>query len=506
MRFIIETPTRAYLDQYDSSDLDSLRKALSYTNTANAHAAKRHANNVWLRNKNRDAWQKQYDELKASIQNCLLFEENGRYFVRPGSLPYLDIKDDNIINNVNYPVPRKVPWAKMLPFQLHEYQETSWQELLKIKHGSVELCTGAGKSAILLKMCRETGFRAAIIAPSQSIFLELLEKFEYHLGKDKVGALGDGKRRLGKKFTICIADSLCNLKPGTEEYDFFKNLDMICADESHTWGAETLETICHGVFQNVPYRFFFSGTQTRGDGAEKLLESIISKTVNKLTTEDAIKGGFISPHDFTLVDIESSNPNLQSADILEMKRIHLLRNKNIAAFIAKLANSAAMASGKQTLVLVEELAQITMLIPLLNVPFAYAHSEKSAKKLSDIKAHTGIELLKVDRAESVEKFNKNEVKVLIGTSCIATGTNIYPTHQTVNWVGGASEIKTKQGAVGRSVRKSEQNPWAAKCVPKDMAHIFDFNVYDQEALYKQFLDRILYYRESGMPIKRIKIK
>lgn len=506
MQFEIVSPTKAFIHNATPLELESLVKSLSYTNTANQHQLKRHYNNHWLKNKNRIAWEKKLEELKASVHNCLLFPDGEFPYIRPGSLNYLEIPDSSIINKIEYPKPKKVPWAKPLPFSLHEYQEISVEKLIETRHANVELCTGAGKSAIILQICRETGFRAAIIAPSQSIFTELLEKFEYHLGKDKVGAYGDGKKRIGKRFTICIGDSLANLKPGSEEWEFFSGLDMMCVDESHTWGADTLETICHGVLKDIPYRFFMSGTQTRGDGAEKLLQSIIGKTVHTLTTKEAITGGFISDHDFTIVDIESSNPNMQSADVLEMKRLHFLRNRNIAAFTAKLANATALANGQQTLVLVEELSQIAMLIPLLKVPFAYAHSESSKLKLAELEMNSGILLEKVDRAESVEKFNKNEVKVLIGTSCIATGTNIFPMRYTVNWVGGSSEIKTKQGAVGRTVRKSEQNPWSSLCIETPKKTIIDFNVFDQFVLTKQLEDRIISYRDSGTEIRRIKLK
>lgn len=504
MHFEIVSPTKAYVNDATQLEIESLRKALSYVNTAKKHEVKRHYANVWLRNKNRPAWESKLEELQAGVNCCLLYQENDRYFIRPGSISYLDPVP--VTNIVKYPEPKKVPWAKPLPFELHQYQELSVEKLIAIKHGNVELCTGSGKSAILLKICRETGFRAAIVAPSTSIFNELLEKFEYHLGKDKVGAFGDGKKRLGKKFTICIADSLTNLEPNTLEWTFFSTMDMLCADESHTWGAETLETICHGVLANVPYRLFLSGTQTRGDGAEKLLQGIIGPTVHTLTTKEAIEGRFICYHEFNIVDIESSNPNQNSADIIEMKRIHLLRNKNIAAFVAKLGNASALASGKQTLVLVEELQQITMLIPLLKVPYAYAHSEKNPKKLQELRDNTGILLEKVDRADSVDRFNRNEAKILIGTSCISTGTNIYPTHNTVNWVGGSSEIRTKQGAVGRSVRRPEQNPYKDKCLGKDSSQIWDFNVYDIEALQKHLQDRLNYYRDSGTPIRSLKLK
>jgi superfamily II DNA or RNA helicase len=506
MRFKIISPTKAYVIDATPLDIESLTKSLSYINTAFKHQAKRHYDNKWLRNKNKDAWEKKLAELKTRINNCLLFHDGATHWIRPGSLSHLNIPKSLIDNEIIYPTPKKVPWAKPLPFDLYDYQEMSVEKLIQVKHGNVELCTGAGKSAIILQICRETGFRTCIIAPSQSIFNELLEKFEHHLGKDKVGAYGDGKKKIGKRFTVCIGDSLANLKPGTEEWNFFAGMDMMIVDESHTWGADTLEDICHGVLQSVPYRMFMSGTQTRGDGAERLLQSIIGQTVHTLTTKEAIAGGYICDHDFTIVDIESSNPNQQSGDILEMKRIHFLRNRNIAAFIAKLANASAMANNHQTLILVEELSQIAMLIPLLKVPYAYAHSESSKVKLAELELTSKILLEKVDRADSVEKFNKSEAKVLIGTSCIATGTNIFPTHNCVNWVGGSSEIKTKQGAVGRAVRKGESNPWAKNCAPKAKSRIWDFNVHDQFVLGKMLADRVLCYRDSGTEIKRIKLK
>jgi hypothetical protein len=149
--------------------------------------------------------------------------------------------------------------------------------------------------------------------------------------------------------------------------------------------------------------------------------------------------------------------------------------------------------------LVEELEQIAMLLPLLKVPAAIAHSEKKADRLMEL----GIS--KVDPSESVEKFNKAEALVLIGTSCIATGTNIYPCQNTINWAGGASEIRTKQGAVGRSVRLHSQNPWKDKCVFKDKATIWDFDVRDCYVLKRHLEERLKYYGKSGSEIKFIKL-
>lgn len=496
MHISVSSPSRAYISGHTMEDLHYLAKALSYVNTAAKHLLKRHYANHWFKAKDPQGWEFRAEELKKEVNKTLVFKEDGKYFIRPGSLSYLNLPNTTVENTIKYPKPKKIAWANPLPFDLHYYQEASAEELIKIIHGNVELCTGAGKSAIILKVCRETGFNTAIIAPSQSIFNELVEKFEFHFGKGNVGKFGDGKKKLGKRFTICIGDSLSNVKPGTPEWEFFSKMDMFCVDESHTWGADTLESVCHGVLSEVPYRMFFSGTQTRGDGGEKLLQSIIGPTVHTLTTKAAVEGGFICKHEYAIVNVESSNPNIQSNDPLEMKRIHFLRNRNIARTIANLCNATGE-RGQQSLVLVEELSQIAMLIPLLRVPYAYAHSEKNAGKLET----GGLE--KVDRANSVELFNKNEVKVLIGTSCISTGTNIYPTHYTFNWVGGASEIKTKQGAVGRSVRLGNQNKYQHLCLPKEKAVIFDFNVHDVYIMVKHLEERIGFYNESGSTIRYI---
>ena len=71
-------------------------------------------------------------------------------------------------------------WKKPLPFDLYSYQKESIENLLGIKHGCVELCTGAGKTAIILTLARELGLKTVVVTPSKSIFLEILEKFEHH--------------------------------------------------------------------------------------------------------------------------------------------------------------------------------------------------------------------------------------------------------------------------------------------------------------------------------------
>lgn len=503
MKLKITSPIKALIKEATPSELLELRSLLTYTNTSNQHLLKRHAFNHRWKQSNFEAWQARNVEIQNTVRNTLIFKDEDGAYIRPASIPYLKGKlSIEVENEVKYPSPKKIPWAKPLPFTLHDYQEESAIKLIEEKHGNVELVTGSGKSAILLKICRETGFKSLIVVPSKSIFEELVDKFEYHFGKGKIGKFGNGKKSIGKQITIAIGDSISNIKPDTEEWKFFSSLQLVQFDESHTLGADTLESICNGILGSIPYRIFTSGTQTRGDGSEKLLQSIIGKTVHELSAKEAVEKGYIAKHEFRIVSVESSNPNFMVADALSMKREHFLKNKNIAIFVSKLAKVSAT-KRQQVLVLVEELSQIAMLLPLLradNIPTAIAHSETKPERLKEL----GLE--KVDNKESVEKFNKAEVLVLVGTSAIATGTNIFPTHWTVNWVGGASLIKTLQGSVGRSVRLHDQNPHKDLCVIKERAIIFDFDVEDIHVLSKHLEDRMSYYKKSDAPIKYVRIK
>lgn len=502
MKFKILTPSKALIESASPDEMEALAKALKYVNTSAQYLLRKHYNNRWFRQKNPEGWKFRLEELKKDVNRSLVFtDSDGRGFIRPGSIPY--IRDDIKVETeslIHYPTPKAIPWAKPLPFELYPYQKEGVEKLVAARHANVELCTGAGKLSIILKLCRDTGFRCAVVVPSRSIFNEQLEKFDTHLGRGQVGRFGDGKKVLDKRITVCIGDSICNVKPGTREFEFFSRLDMLISDESHTFGSETLEKICHGVLAGIPYRFFLSGTQCRGDGGDKLLQSIIGETVGTLSTADAVRGGYVCPHDYRIVEVESSNPSYSSPEPLEEKRIHFLRNRNIANFIAKLANAEAKVFGRQTLVLVDETSQIAMLAPLLTVPYAIAHSETKKERLGEL----GIS--KVDTAESVDQFNRNEAKVLIGTSCIATGTNIYPCHNTMNWQGGSSEVKTRQGAVGRSVRFGHQNPYADRCQLKPRSIIWDFDVRGNETLSRHLDQRVEYYEQSGAEIKRIKLR
>jgi len=494
MEIILETPVKAKL-LGTSDEAERIKNALTYSSKTVEYQIKRHCDNHYWKSKNLSSWKEHLDKLKADLNKCLLWNENGHNYIRPGSIPYITQSATKIFNKLSYPEFKPLPWNKHPDFEPYRYQSDAVRELINAKHANISLPTGCGKSFILLMLARQMGLNTVVITPSQSIFNELLDEFEEKLGKKYVGGYGGGKKDINKKITIAIGKSLTMLKEDSEAHKFFSEKQAMFIDESHTFAAEQLEKVCHNVLKNVPYRFFVSATQTRNDGTEKLLQSIIGRNVLEMDLEEAIRGKYLCPLHFKILNTYSVDSR-SIKDPMKCKRAHFLYNKNIAKLVAQIANASWRTRQQSTLVLVEELIQIAMLKELLEVPFTYAHagSKKDAEKF-------GLEKVKVK--DEVLKFNKGEAKVLIGTKAIATGTNIYPTHNTANWVGGSSEIVTKQGAMGRSTRKLKGSKFEQLHVEKLYTTIFDFKVKGVPMLNKQLDKRISWYGEAGGQIKYV---
>jgi hypothetical protein len=82
-------------------------------------------------------------------------------------------------------------------------------------------------------------------------------------------------------------------------------------------------------------------------------------------------------------------------------------------------------------------------------------------------------------------------------------------------VGGASEIRTKQGAVGRSVRKLKGTKYEKFHAPKDFSIIWDFKVlgvpsaqkkdgtYEPSDMDNQLDQRLGDYSDSGSTISYV---
>lgn len=432
-----------FIDQHGE-----ILESLTYKDKAAHFAYMRFKNSFFFKSKmDPDEYEAKLADLKSQVKKSILFQDDKGWYTYAGLTQYLHLKRKaHIVNTVKYPNHNTLPWANVPEYEPYPFQTLAEDALLQALHGGVEIGTGLGKTFIIVKILRRLGLKTIVMTPatnlSESIYDELVRAF----GKKYVGAFYDGKKESGKLIVVANAQSLTRVTEGTPHWDNLKSSKVFVADESHSCPASTLANVCLGVAAYAPYRFFFSATQTRGDGRTLTLDGITGPIVYKKTVREGVDEGFLAKPSFRIVKMRSES-SYENRDIMMMNRRHLLYNPAVTEKVGKLANLAANV-GMPVLILVEEIEQFTNLLPFLRHKTGFAHGTLTKDNIGDLPK----EYHKSDVKGLVKQFNKGELQILVGTSCVSTGTDTRPVKMLIYWQGGSSEIQIKQ-AVGRGTRK-----------------------------------------------------
>ena len=516
MKVVVLTPTVAQVtfNGKDDNTMKQVASLLSYTEPNAAYLTQKHVRDWRYKHRDLTGWQRYLEMLKEKeIKKMYQEQAKSVWRFRTGSIHLLLEKNilhvDDVLGAISPPtVSNTKPLITPLPYDLYPYQEQALTALLNHSHAHIEICTGSGKATIALLLAQRLGVKCVVVVPFKENARALLDFFRYHLGKNCVGLYGDGVKNLGYQITICIGKSLSNItaesKP--QDYKFFRHQKVMIVDESHTWAAETMEELCHGLFAHVPYRYFMSGTQEKSVQQENLLASIIGPRVFSLGTAEAVKQGFVCPHEYIIYEnvpltpVGDDKDGPDATNVLALRRHHLFLNPAITQFVAK--SCVADLKQKQcSLILVEEVGQVDAMVSLW--------ATLGLKEWEDYSVATGRRKAG-SVAKAVTAFNAGDVGILIGTSCIATGVNLYPQHKTYNLCGGGAvnSVRTCQGAVGRSVRFATSNPAIKdhsyptdKFDVKTKTLIIDFDLdQSQKHLHRHLKKRLDYYALSGSNI------
>jgi superfamily II DNA or RNA helicase len=505
----ISEPTKLTLPTLKGPHLDALRESLTYVDQKAEYAYREmKKSGGWFASKyGQEAYEEKLKELKAETRICLLQEDATGFWTYSGLRNYLSKKlDTQVQNDVKYPAPKLLAWSQVPEHKMYPYQEAALEKLLEAKHAGVEMGTGLGKSFIIANLIKRLGLKTLVMTPATQISEQLFSGedgkggLRQMFGRSKVGAFFDGKKDLSKLITVANAQSLTRIEEGTEIWKQLQEVDVFIADESHQCPAQTLAKVCFGAAAHAPYRFFFSATQMRGDGLGMLLDAITGPIVYEMTVRQGVDQKYLAKPIFRVFETTATD-NYRSYDANEMTRRHLFYNPKIAAAVGNMANMAVSA-GMPVLVLIEEVEQFTKLLPYLKFPVGFAHGPLSDDKVENgrIKAHGNKkkipkEFWDSDPSELVRQFNAGKLPILVGTSCISTGTDVRVVKFLVYWQGGKSEIQVKQ-AVGRGTRKTPD---------KISCHVVDFDVTDVQVLHRHTQARKKLYDELYGPVRELSL-
>jgi superfamily II DNA or RNA helicase len=430
-------------------------------------------------------------KLAEDRKRCLLFRDERGLWTYSGLWPMFQQLVGATAPKRSYalPDPQQIPYTHLPTKTSRYYQIAAEEALLKAAEfgpAGVEIGTGLGKSFIIVKLLKRLGLPAVVMSPSVNIAEQIYDELVFHFGKNRVGFYGDGKKEIKKLFTVAVGASLRNVEEGSAAWNAFSNVKVFIADESHMCPAETLSQVCFGLCAPAPYRFFFSGTQMRGDGLDLLLDAITGPIVYRMSVREGIDQGFLAKVNFRMLwldsnvrDRDKNLVNLQDAN--DMNRAHLLYNDDVNRRAAEMANKSVSLVERPTVILIDEYEQLQELIPYLRYAFKFAHGPLDKKTRVLVPKEYWVS----EPKELVEQFNRGEFPILIGTSCIATGTDIQRVKTLINLRFGKSEVEIRQ-AVGRCTRKIPDK--------EDCTYI-DFGIRNVEILEKHALVRKKLYQE-----------
>jgi len=453
----LATPTVMHLDGYQDRRAQ-VEKFLTFTDKKVdfEYQKFKKAGHWYLKSHTQEEYDARLEALRTSRKRCILFEHEDQLWTYSGlATTFEEEFGDTATTEYVLPEPDLIPWANIPKHEPRYYQLEAEDALIEASAfgpAGVEIGTGLGKSFIIERLLKRLALRSVVMSPSLNIANQIYDAMVEHFGKAKVGFYGDGKKELGKLFTVAIGASLRNIEFGSEAWDYFSEAPVFIADESHMCPADTLQWVCFGLCAAAPYRFFFSGTQMRQDGLDLVLKGIVGKIVYRMSVQEGVDRGFLAKPVFKMCWVDSNvkdrDGNLRyHSDANKMTRMHMYYNPDVNAKAAEIVNKAVSLMERPTVILIDEYEQFQHLLPLLRYEARFAHGplDKKTKQLVP-KEHWDS-----DPTELVEQFNNGDFPILVGTSCIATGTDIQRVKMLVNLRGGMSEVEIRQ-AVGRTTR------------------------------------------------------
>jgi superfamily II DNA or RNA helicase len=447
---VLEAPTVLRLPE-SLAPKHELKRVLTFKNKAAYYELQRFKKNRWFsQTHGEEAYVEKLNELKAAVDVCLLLEDDRGSYTHAGLAGFLGERfKTELENRVSYPEPRLLPYAKKPEYAPRYYQTDGVEALLAARHGGVEIGTGLGKSVMIEMLCKRLGLKTVVMAPSRSIAGQLYRQLLNRFGPRYVGMYGDGKKKSDKLITVGIAASLTKIESGSPAWEDLAKAAVFIADESHLCPADTLASVCHGLCASAPYRFFFSGTQLRADGAGLLLDAITGPIVYRLTVREGVDQDFLAKPHFFMHRVASTS-TFNGREHMDMMNAHFWRNPALGVYAADLANKSVDLLKHQVLILVEHVDQLQFLLPTFRHEIGFAHGglNRDNRDEVDPRFHDS------DPDELVARFNKGELPILVGTSCISTGTDIQTAKTVINLQGGQSEVKIRQ-AIGRGTRRVE---------------------------------------------------
>jgi len=178
--------------------------------------------------------------------------------------------------------------------KLRSYQKEGYDIALKTRKGILHHATGAGKTELAASLIFSINKRSLYLVPNITLLRSTAKRLKKLLPYS-VGIFGDKIKQKNRKVTIATAQSiyawLDSNKKACEKW--LKKFECFVSDEAHHDGAKSFKLILLKCI-NAQFRYGFTATVKRGDGATLLLTACCGEIIHTVKSSDLIKKGYLA--------------------------------------------------------------------------------------------------------------------------------------------------------------------------------------------------------------------
>jgi len=354
--------------------------------------------------------------------------------------------------------------------KLFDYQEEAVREIITRENGLLVSPPGSGKTIIGIDIIAKLKQPTLILVHKKQIFDQWLERIEdfTNVSKREIGQYVSSKKKVGKKITVAMVQTLSRMENLEELKDKF---GLIIIDECHHMPAKMFRSVVTKL--NPFYLYGLTATPERKNNDGNLIPIYLGEILHKIENNFRVNEKELT-RDTPKVIINETDlgvPFKVKADNFQLLSKIIVfdsnRNRQIVEDIKKEANS-----GRKCLVLTERKEHIEVLGCYL-------------KKEFEVIEFSG-DLTEKKRREKTRQINDGNFQILLATGqLIGEGTDFQNLESLFLVFPFAFQGKLIQ-YIGRIQRENDGNN-----------KIYDYRDKKVEYLERFFKKRLRYYKKNG---------
>jgi len=291
-------------------------------------------------------------------------------------------------------------------YKLFDYQGKAVKDILDSENGLLVAPPGSGKTIIGLDIVAKLKQPTLILVHKRQIFNQWLERIEGFLNipKREIGQYVSNKKKLGKKITVAMVQTLNRLDNLDELRDEF---GLILVDECHHIPAKMFRNVITKL--NPYYLYGFTATPERKNNDEKLIFIYLGEILHTIERDFRATENNKNSFDLVIKETKLSIPFKVKTDNFQMLAKIIIfdsaRNEQIIEDIKAEADR-----GKKCLVLTERKEHIEVLS-------CYLKREYEVIKLSG-------DLTEKQKREKIKQIEDENFQIILATGqLIGEGTD-----------------------------------------------------------------------------------